>query len=58
LYTRKKIVRSFAATLLINGAAPLIAFTILQNYISSLSSLVIATIIPLLDNILGFMKNR
>lgn len=56
--TRKEIIRSIFITLLINGALPLVVYEVLRSHMSSFAALSIATIIPLLDNLVSLIKRR
>ncbi|WP_213095465.1 VC0807 family protein [Bacillus sp. FJAT-49736] len=58
MYTKKSIIQSVISTILLNGVLPFVVYIILKSYYSNLFSLIIATIIPLLDIIYGFCKNR
>jgi len=56
--SKKEIIRGIIITLLINGALPFIIYELLRSHMSSIAALSIATIIPLLDNLLSLLKKR
>jgi hypothetical protein len=56
--SKKEIIRGIIITLLINGALPFIVYELLRSHMSSIAALSIATIIPLLDNLLSLLKKR
>lgn len=56
--SRKHIVKSIAITLIINGVIPLLVYEWLRSYMSGVTALSIATVIPLLDNVYHLIKHR
>lgn len=56
--TKKEIIKGIVMTLLINGALPFIVYEILRSHMSSIAALSIATMIPLIDNLLSLIKKR
>lgn len=58
LISKKEIIRGIVITLLINGALPFVVYELLRSHMSSIAALSIATIIPLLDNLLSLLKKR
>lgn len=45
-------------TLLINGVAPWVLYVWLSHYISSIAALSVATLVPLVDNVIHLAKHR
>ncbi len=56
--SKKEIIKGIVITLLINGALPFVVYEVLRSHMSSIAALSIATIIPLLDNLLSLIKQR
>jgi hypothetical protein len=56
--SRTEIIKGIVVTLFINGVLPLVVYEILKLHMSSLSALSIATVIPLVDNLLSLIKKR
>ncbi|MGV3464023.1 MAG: hypothetical protein ACO1OT_01860, partial [Heyndrickxia sp.] len=56
--SKREIIKGIVMTLLINGALPFVVYEILRSHMSSLAALSIATVIPLIDNLLSLMKRR
>jgi uncharacterized membrane protein len=55
---RKQIFRGILFSLLINGALPLLVYEILLGYMSNVMALTVSTLIPLVENIIHFLKHR
>lgn len=56
--SKKEIIKGIVLTLLINGALPFAVYELLRSHMSSIAALSIATIIPLLDNLVSLIKKR
>jgi hypothetical protein len=56
--SKKEIIKGIVTTLLINGALPFVVYEVLRSHMSSIVALSIATIIPLIDNLLSLIKKR
>lgn len=56
--SNKNVIRSIVLSILLNGLAPVVIYNLLLNHFSSFISLLIATLIPLLDNLFHIMKYR
>lgn len=56
--TKKEIIKGIVMTLLVNGVLPFIVYEILRSHMSSIFALSIATMIPLIDNLLSLIKKR
>ncbi len=55
---RKQIIQSVLLSILVNGVIPLIVYNFLLPYFSSLTALMIATAIPLADNLYFILKKH
>lgn len=55
---RKQVVRGIVFTLLINGVVPYVIYNLLLGHVSNIAALSIASIIPLLDNLLTLVRHR
>lgn len=52
------VIQSITLSILINGIIPLIVYSMLIRYYSTKSALIIATIIPLIDNLYHIFKDK
>ncbi|MCP1122919.1 hypothetical protein NKR74_06150 [Bacillus sp. 3103sda1] len=55
---RKQIVRGIILSLLINAALPILVYELLLGHVSNITALIIATMIPLVETIIYFLKYR
>ncbi len=55
---RKKIIQAVLMSIVINGVIPLVVYNLLTPYTTSLTALMIATAIPLADNLLFIWKYK
>jgi len=55
---RSKILRSIIMTIVINGVVPVVLYVLLRHVMPSLTALVIATLVPLLENAVHIWKRR
>ena len=55
---RKQMVRGVIFSLLINGGLPLLVYMLLLGHVSNVLALTIATLIPLLETVIHFLKYR
>jgi hypothetical protein len=55
---RKKVIRGIIFTLLINAALPFMIYQLLLGRISSIKALTIATLIPLIETVIHFIKYK
>lgn len=53
-----KTVRGIILTLIINGAIPYLVYVLLEPHMSSFAALSIATVVPLLDNLIHLFRYR
>ena len=58
LKTKKKVIQTIVISLIINGALPVLVYNLLVDHFSSFVSLLIATLIPLGDNLYHIIKYR
>ncbi|NHC38855.1 hypothetical protein G6549_02675 [Bacillus sp. MM2020_1] len=58
LKAKKKVIQTIVLSLVINGAIPVIVYNFLVDHYSSFVSLLIATLIPLGDNLFHVVKYR
>ncbi|HEY2421929.1 MAG TPA: VC0807 family protein [Neobacillus sp.] len=58
VHSKKKVIQSIILSLIINGAIPVIVYNLLLGHFSSFMSLLIATLIPLGDNLFHIVKYR
>ncbi|MFF2450142.1 VC0807 family protein [Neobacillus sp. NPDC058068] len=56
--SKKKLIQMIVLSLVINGAIPVVVYNLLTNYFSSFVSLLIATLIPLGDNLYHVVKYK
>lgn len=56
--SKKKLIQTILISMLINGAIPVVVYNILTSYYSNFVSLLIATMIPLGDNLYHIVKYR
>jgi hypothetical protein len=56
--SKKKLIQSIVLSIVINGAIPVIVYNFLLDYYTSFVSLLIATLIPLADNLFHLVKYR
>ncbi|WP_413303757.1 VC0807 family protein [Bacillus sp. 1P10SD] len=56
--SKKKVIQSVIVSILINGLLPVIVYNLLLDHFSSFVSLLLATMVPLLDNLYHIMKHR
>lgn len=56
--SKKKLIQTIVLSLVINGAIPVVVYNLLMDYYSSFVSLLIATLIPLADNLFHIVKYR
>lgn len=56
--SRRKLIQGIILTIVINGALPVIVYNLLLDHFSSFKSLLIATIIPLADNLYHVVKYK
>jgi uncharacterized membrane protein len=55
---RKQVIRGVIFSLLINGGLPLLVYLFLLGYVSNVMALTIATLIPMLETVIHFLKYR
>ena len=58
LKSKQKVIQTIILSLIINGALPVLVYNLLVDYYSSFISLLIATLIPLGDNLYHIIKYR
>jgi hypothetical protein len=58
LTSKKKVIKSVVVSILLNGLLPVVIYNLLLGYFSSFVSLLIATLVPLLDNLYHIIKHR
>ena len=56
--SKRKLIQMIVVSLIINGAIPVIVYNLLTDYYSSFVSLLIATLIPLGDNLYHIVKHK
>lgn len=56
--SKKKIIQSVIVSILINGLVPVVLYNLLLDHFSSFVSLLLATLVPLLDNLFHIVKHR
>lgn len=56
--SKRKLIQMIAVSLIVNGAIPVIVYNLLKDYYSSFVSLLIATLIPLGDNLYHIVKYK
>ncbi|MFK9093477.1 VC0807 family protein [Bacillus salipaludis] len=56
--SKRKVIQMIVVSLVINGAIPVVVYNLLTNYYSSFVSLLIATLIPLADNLYHIVKYK
>jgi hypothetical protein len=56
--SKKKLIQGIVLSIVINGVIPVFVYNLLLNYFSSFVSLLMATLIPLGDNLYNILKYR
>ncbi|WML57793.1 VC0807 family protein [Neobacillus sp. PS2-9] len=56
--SKRKVIQSVIVSILINGLVPVVVYNLLLDHFSSFVSLLLATMVPLLDNLYHIMKHR
>lgn len=56
--SKKKVIKSVVVSILLNGLVPVAVYNLLLGHFSSFVSLLIATLVPLLDNLYHVIKHR
>ncbi|WP_052353730.1 VC0807 family protein [Neobacillus jeddahensis] len=56
--SRRKVIQTIVLSLVINGLIPVVVYNLLLGYFTSIVSLLIATLIPLGDNLIHIVKYR
>jgi hypothetical protein len=56
--SKRKLIQGIVLTIVINGAIPLIVYNLLLGHFSSFKSLLLATLIPVADNLYHVVKYR
>ncbi|EKN67602.1 hypothetical protein BABA_12770 [Neobacillus bataviensis LMG 21833] len=56
--SKRKVIQMIVISLVINGAVPVVVYNLLTNYYSSFVSLLVATLIPLADNLYHIVKYK
>ncbi|HEX2911804.1 MAG TPA: VC0807 family protein [Chloroflexia bacterium] len=56
--SKGKIVREAILSILINGAAPLVIYSLLSSHMAEVPALTIAALVPVLDNLFQFARHR
>lgn len=56
--SKSKVIQMIVISLVINGAIPVVVYNLITNYYSSFISLVVATLIPLADNLYHIVKYK
>ena len=56
--SKRKVIQSVIVSILINGLVPVVVFNLLLDHFSSFVSLLLATLVPLLDNLFQIVKYR
>ncbi|WML39947.1 VC0807 family protein [Neobacillus sp. OS1-2] len=56
--SKRKVIQMIVVSLVINGALPVVVYNLLTNYYSSFVSLLVATLIPLADNLYHVIKYK
>jgi uncharacterized membrane protein len=56
--SKRKVIQSVIVSILINGLVPVVVYNILLDHFSSFVSLLLATLVPLLDNLYHIVKHR
>ncbi|WP_312857328.1 VC0807 family protein [Neobacillus endophyticus] len=56
--SKRKLIQSIILSMVINGAIPMVVYNLLLHYFSSFNALLIATLIPLADNLYHLLKHR
>ncbi|MGG1600305.1 VC0807 family protein [Paenibacillus naphthalenovorans] len=55
---RKRVIRGIFISLFINGGLPVLVFKVLENHMSEVAALSIATLIPLIDTLVHLLKHK
>lgn len=58
LPSKKNVIQSLAVSILLNGLLPVVLYNLLLGHFSSFVSLLIATLVPLLDNLYHIILHR
>ncbi|MEH7075413.1 VC0807 family protein [Neobacillus drentensis] len=58
LSSKRKVIQSIIVSILINGVVPVVVYNLLLDYFTSFVSLLLATLVPLLDNLYHIVKYR
>lgn len=58
LTSKKNVIKSVVVTILLNGLLPVVLYNLLLGHFTSFVSLLIATLVPLLDNLYYVIKHR
>jgi hypothetical protein len=56
--SKRKVIQSVIVSILINGLVPVVVYNILLDHFSSFVSLLLATLVPLLDNLYHIVRHR
>jgi hypothetical protein len=56
--SKRKVIQSVIVSILINGLVPVVVYNILLDHFSSFVSLLLATMVPLLDNLYHIVRHR
>jgi len=56
--SKRKVIQSVIVSILINGLVPVVVYNLLLDHFSSFVSLLLATLVPLLDNLYHIVKHR
>ncbi|MEH7298918.1 VC0807 family protein [Neobacillus drentensis] len=56
--SKRKVIQSVIVSILINGLVPVAVYNLLLGHFSSFVSLLLATMVPLLDNLYHIVKHR
>jgi hypothetical protein len=56
--SKRKLIQSIVLSIVINGAIPMVVYNVLLGHFSSFNALLIATLIPLADNLYHILKYR
>lgn len=56
--SKRKVIQSVIVSILINGLVPVVVYNLLLDHFSSFVSLLLATMVPLLDNLYHIVKHR
>ncbi len=56
--SKRKVIQSVIVSVLINGLVPVVLYNLLLDHFSSFVSLLLATLVPLLDNLYHIVKHK